>query len=137
MIIDATNLIAGRLASFVAKHALLGESIDIVNSELAVITGERKVILDKFKHRLERGMPKTGPFVYRQEHRFLKRVIRGMMPYKRPRGKEGMQRITCHIGIPNDLNGKKFETVEQANVAKIQSLKYLTIKEICFHLGRK
>ena len=47
MIIDANNLILGRMATFIAKQALLGEDIKIVNCEKAVITGDRKEILLK------------------------------------------------------------------------------------------
>ena len=36
--IDATNLILGRLASYAAKKAQLGENVDIINCEAAVIT---------------------------------------------------------------------------------------------------
>ena len=46
MIIDATNIILGRLASFAAKHALLGETIEIINCENAVITGNKKRTLE-------------------------------------------------------------------------------------------
>ena len=42
MLIDSKNIILGRLASFAAKHALLGENVDIVNCESAVITGNKK-----------------------------------------------------------------------------------------------
>ncbi len=38
MIIDANNMILGRLASFAAKKALLGEKIDVINCEKAVIS---------------------------------------------------------------------------------------------------
>ena len=38
MIIDATELIVGRFATVAAKKALLGERIDIINCEKAIIT---------------------------------------------------------------------------------------------------
>ncbi len=136
MIIDATNLVVGRLASYAAKRALLGDAIVIVNSEHAVITGNRRPLLDHYKHRLERGMPKTGPFVYRQEHRFLKRVIRGMLPYRQFKGKTALQRVMCYVGVPKEFEGKTLATVAGANVSKTQSLKYMTLQELCFHLGR-
>ena len=137
MIIDAKDLIAGRLCSFSAKRALFGDAVSIVNSEKAVITGSKQVILAKFKHRLQRGMPKTGPFVYRPEHRFLKRMIRGMLPYKNFKGKTALKRIKCYMGVPKEFEGKKFITINEANVAKTQSLKYITLKELCHQLGRK
>ena len=41
IVIDATNATMGRLASYVAKQALLGKQIAIVNSEKAIITGNK------------------------------------------------------------------------------------------------
>ena len=49
MIIDATDLVAGRLASSIAKKALLGETIDVVNCENLVLTGNK--IYGKYKHK--------------------------------------------------------------------------------------
>ena len=48
-VIDATDLILGRLSSIIAKKALLGEKIDIINSENAVITGKKEFILRNYK----------------------------------------------------------------------------------------
>ena len=44
MIIDAKDLIAGRMGAFVAKQLLLGETVDIVNAEKAVISGKKNVV---------------------------------------------------------------------------------------------
>ena len=44
-VIDAKNLILGRMASIVAKRLLNGERIIIVNAEKAVISGKRLSIL--------------------------------------------------------------------------------------------
>ena len=52
MIIDANNLILGRLGTYAAKKALLGEKIDIVNCESCVITGNRKKIFDNYDIKL-------------------------------------------------------------------------------------
>ena len=48
MIINADGLITGRLASYAAKQALLGEKVDIINSEKACITGSKPQILEKY-----------------------------------------------------------------------------------------
>ena len=42
MIIDGTNLILGRIATFAAKKALEGEQVVIVNCESIVVTGGKK-----------------------------------------------------------------------------------------------
>lgn len=135
MIIDATDLIAGRLGSFVAKKALQGEKIEIVNCGDAVITGSRSAILEHYKERWERGTPRWGPFFYKKEDRFLKRLIRGMLPYKQEKGRKAFERIRCYIGVPAEFNGKKFESVPGAHVSKMQNLKYMRVKEICEAFG--
>src|SRR3989338_6431062 len=98
MIIDANNLVLGRLGSFVAKKALMGEKIDIVNCESSVITGDRHRIFADYKHRLDRGTPVKGPFFYKMPDRFVKRSIRGMLDHKKERGGKAFKNIKCHIG---------------------------------------
>lgn len=44
MIVDATGLVLGRLASVAAKSLLAGEEVKIVNAEKALITGSRDFI---------------------------------------------------------------------------------------------
>ena len=71
MIIDASNLILGRMATEVAKKALLGEEIDIVNSEKAVVTGDRKEIFQRYKTRMEIGNPLQGPYFQKIPERLM------------------------------------------------------------------
>jgi large subunit ribosomal protein L13 len=137
MIIDANNLILGRLGAYAAKKALLGEKIDIVNCEECVITGRRNEIFGKYDNKLKRGTPSKGPFTYRMPHRFVKRAIRGMLPYKKERGRTAFKKIRCYTGIPENFKDKKFETIKEANVEKIPNLEYITVKEVCKHIGAK
>jgi len=137
MIINAKNLIAGRLGAYVAKHTLLGETISIVNAELAVITGNRKNIFLKYKRQSQRGEPTHGPFLPKMTDRFLKRLIRGMLPYKQWKGREALRRIKCYNGVPLEFQGKEYETVQGADITKMQKLKYVTIQEICNHLKHR
>src|SRR4030043_261685 len=106
MIVDAEDQILGRLANFAAKKALLGESIDIINCEKAVITGDRHYIIRKYNIRRARGQPTKGPFFSRRPDLFVRRAVRGMLPYKKERGKIAYLRIKCHIGAPEKLTGK-------------------------------
>lgn len=137
MIIDATNLIIGRMGTVVAKKALLGENIQIVNSEKAIITGDKKHLLARYKNIRERGAPLVGPYFPRQSDRFVKRTIRGMLPYKQPKGRDALNRIICYKGVPKDLQDKKAESIKEASVEKLSNTKYLTVKEICSYLGEK
>ena len=136
MIIDAKDLILGRVSTVAAKKALLGESIHIINVEEIVITGSKNEIVAKYKHRKDRGQPITGPFISTKEDRFVKRAIRGMLPYKQPKGLSAFKRIRCHIGVPEALKEKKSESLKMAHISKMPNLKFMKVKELCRLLGR-
>jgi large subunit ribosomal protein L13 len=136
MIIDANNTILGRLASFAAKNALLGEKIDIINCEKAIITGKRETTLALYKKRMQRGSMIKGPFTVRRPHFFVKRAIRGMLPYKKENGKKAFKRIKCYVGAPENLKEKP-QALKNADVSKLHIVKYVTVKEICNLLGGK
>jgi large subunit ribosomal protein L13 len=137
MIIDANNLILGRLGTYVAKKVLLGEKVDIVNCEGCVITGDRARILKDSDRFLKMGIPAKGPFTRKMPDRFVKRSIRGMLPYKKGRGRVAFNNIKCHIGVPDNLKDQKMDNIKGANVEKLPNLKFITIKEICNHIGGK
>lgn len=137
MIVDATNLILGRMATEVAKKALLGETIDLVNCENAVISGNRDQILARYKQRRKRGIPAKGPFFPRTPEKLVKRAIRGMLPYKQYKGKTAHKKIKCHTSVPEKLKNEKFQTIEKASVEKLPNFKYITVKEVCEFLRGK
>lgn len=137
MIIDATDLIAGRLATVVAKKALLGEKIDIVNSEKAIITGKKTEIFERYKKTADRGIPLKGPYLHRSSDRLLRRIIRGMLPYKQPRGADAYKRVMCWKGVPEPFKTQKLETVETAHVKKLPNLKFVTLGDVSEQLGGK
>ena len=56
---------------------------------------------------------------------------------KQAYNKEAFKRIMCYVGIPAEFKDKQLITLQEANVVKTQSLRYLTIKEICKHIGGK
>ena len=136
-IIDANDLILGRFATVVAKRALLGETMDIVNCEKAVITGNKKSILEKYKVRRARGIPSKGPFYPRRSDMLIRRTIRGMLPYKKPKGRDAYKRVKCHIGLPKELEGKQLETIDSANVSKVKTLRFVRLESISKLLGAK
>ena len=130
MIVDATDLIVGRLATFVAKQALLGEQVDIVNSEKAVVSGSKKDVLAKYLRKVQMGNITKGPFLHRSADRLLRRSIRGMLPYKQSKGADAFKRIMCHIGTPKKFEGQESKTIENAQSKKLPNYKYITLKEI-------
>lgn len=137
MIIDATDLIVGRLGTVVAKKALMGETIDIVNAEKAVISGKKDAVLDRIKTRLSRGTWSSGPHFKRNPDRLLKRMIRNMLPFKQPKGIIAYKRIMCWQGVPEQFKDKKSETIEAANLSKLSIPNYITIKDISRLIGGK
>lgn len=137
MIINAENLILGRLAAAVAKQALQGEKVDVINVEKAVVTGKPAEVLERYKQKFNRGYALSGPYFQRHPEKLVRRTIRGMLPYKQEKGKKAFKIIRCYIGVPEEFKGKKSETVEKANVKNIKKTKYLTIKQISQSLGWK
>lgn len=137
MIINAENLILGRLASYAAKQALLGEKVDIVNCEKAVITGSKSNVLKKYKRKRKMGDTFKGPFFPRMPDRLVRRAIRSMLPYKREKGSNAFKRVMCYISLPSEFKDKNLETIKEANIKKIKNLKYTYIKEISKELGKE
>ncbi|MEK6886905.1 MAG: 50S ribosomal protein L13, partial [Nanoarchaeota archaeon] len=66
-----------------------------------------------------------------------RRIIRGMLPYKKEKGEKAFDRIMCHIGVPKQFEGKKFETLDSANINKRQTVRFMSVNEICKSLGAK
>jgi large subunit ribosomal protein L13 len=135
IVIDAKDLICGRIATFAAKKALLGSKIIIVNSEHAVLTGHKKKILADYQRKRAMGTWATGPFYHRSADRLLRRMIRGMLPYKQGKGKDAFGRIMCYLGVPEEFKDQKMKTVNGAHVSKLPNLKFMHLQELSALLG--
>lgn len=137
VVIDATNLILGRLASVVATRLLQGEKVAIINAEKAVITGYKKAIVSRYKSKLKirtHTAPWKGPFHYRRPDRIVKRTIRGMLPWKKPKGKAAYKRLRVYIGLPEYLSQTPAQTISGADVKKSDS-KYITVETLSNEVG--
>ena len=126
IIIDAEGLILGRMASFAAKQALLGRKVIVLNSEKSIISGNRKEIFQRFKKKVIRGIPAKGPFYPKRADRIARRVIRGMLPFKKPRGKEVYSNILCYIGVPEE-----FKKAASFKLPSKTPQKYISLDEVC------
>ncbi len=125
----------GRIATVAAKKALLGETVNIVNCDKAVITGNKKTTLAEFKRKREMGIPAKGPFIHRSSDKIMKRAIRGMIPYKQEKGVKAFKRVRCYVGVPEEI--KNLETIKEADVSKVPNLKYLSLGKISKFMGSK
>jgi len=129
MIVDGKNAILGRLGAFVAKELLKGGSVDIINSEEVVVSGKKEFVAAKIKAKRDMGTGGSlkGPKYIRQSDRLLKRMIRGMLPRTKERGREAFKRLKCYIG-----NGA-FKEDELKNVVVLKHktpMRFTTVKEI-------
>jgi len=130
--IDATSAIVGRIGAFAAKRALLGDTVKIMNCEKAIMSGRKEYITERYYHRRNKvGQPQKGPFISRLPDRFVRRTIRGMLPYKKTKGAEAYKRIMCYLGVPEEFKNKKLEKVPGAGAEKLTSLKKITVEEVC------
>lgn len=135
IIIDAKNQVTGRLASKTVKEVLKGNEVDIVNAEHAVILGNPDHIIKTYKEKIVRGDPYHGPFYPKSPDRMLKRTIRGMLPYKKPRGREALKRVKVFISVPEDIANEKFTRFKEAENKGKQ--KYMSLGELSKKLGAK
>lgn len=134
-VIDATGLILGRMATKVAKLALQGEEIAIVNCEKAIISGKPELVFSEYKKKLaRRSGTRAGPFIPKRADRYVKRTIRGMLPKKHwseeSRGRKALSRIKCYVSVPNALKSEKAETIKGASVDKLKTANYITINKL-------
>ncbi|MCK4970218.1 MAG: 50S ribosomal protein L13 [Thermoplasmata archaeon] len=132
-VIDASGLILGRLSANVAKRLLNGEEIVIVNAEKAIITGGKEDIIAHFRHRRDVGGDRKGPHYPRTPHMMLKRSVRGMLPFYKPRGRAAYKRLLVHISVPKEFKGKKFESIEGAS--ELSTQRYMALGEVSKVLG--
>jgi len=133
-IINAEGLILGRMSSIIAKRLLKGEEITIVNAEKAVLSGKKKSRVSEKKEFLEVGHPKKGPFHYRRPDRIVRSTVRGMLPYKKPKGKQAHKRLKAFIGVPEELKNQKMETLVEANSKKLKC-SYFMLSELAKEIG--
>lgn len=121
IIVDGTNLIAGRLCSHVAKLLIKGNRVSIVNAENIMISGDRKAIIEEYRKFLEVASinnPKFGPFHPRRPDTIITKMVRGMLPKKKPSGKTSLKRLRAYLGVPNELKSKTTTQFDDAKIRK-------------------
>lgn len=133
-LIDARDMIVGRIATVAAREVLHGKTVHVVNCENALFSGRKKMNIDDWKNQQARGVPKKGPFINSQPDQFVKRIIRGMLP-KNARGRDALTRVRCHIGNP-DVKAEQIQIVN-ADKEKLPNSKYVSVGRICKELGWK
>ena len=126
ILVDGKGAVLGRLATFVAKEALKGEEVKIVNVDKVIITGNKKTTEAEFKVKRSRvGHSQKGPKHPATSEKIVKRAIRGMLPnHREGRGREAFKKIFCYSGVPKELEGK-----DMVVVAKDRKMKYAEVRD--------
>jgi large subunit ribosomal protein L13 len=132
--VNAEGLIVGRMCSKVAKRLLNGEEVIILNAEKAVFSGKKKSKVLEAHIFLEVGAPERGPFHYRRPDRFLKKALRGMVPYKLPKGKAAYKRLKVFMGIPIEYKDQTMITFDEAQSGKLKG-PHFTLGELAKEIG--
>jgi len=139
-IIDATDTIMGRLASYAAKELMNGENVVIINAEKCIISGSKDVVFEKYAHRRERrsiiNPLRFGPKYPRRPDGILRRSVRGMLPWKKATGKAVYKNLRVYIGRPAEFKQEgKAILLPEANLKKLKVPRYVTLNELSRHLG--
>jgi len=136
VIIDAKGQILGRMASTVAKRLLKGETIVIVNAEEAIISGKRPGLLREAEDFLQIGHFRKGPFHPRKPDAIVKRTVRGMLPRRKPRGKEALKRLRVYSGMPSEFKEKEKEMITEKGAGDLRC-PYIKVSELARSIGWK
>jgi len=130
-IVDARNCIMGRVASNVAERALDGERVAVVNAEDAVITGREEDVLETYRARLDVGSDR-GPAYPKRPDMIMKRSIRGMLPHKKPRGREAFENVRVYLGNPYDEDG---EVLDGTSLDRLSTIRFVQLGDVSEQLG--
>ncbi|MFA5061210.1 MAG: 50S ribosomal protein L13 [Candidatus Pacearchaeota archaeon] len=102
-IFNGESAIFGRISSIIAKELLKGNNIVLINSEKVLISGNKEEYVKKMRAKLKmgRGSSMKGPKYIRREDLILKRMIRGMLPWDRAKGRNAFKNLRCYISLGN------------------------------------
>jgi large subunit ribosomal protein L13 len=137
--VDASGQIAGRLSSKVAKLLLLGNSVVVIHAEKALFSGSRGTVMADFFNRLTIASvvhPKHGPFHPRTPEGIMTRMVRGMIPRRKPSGAAALKRLRVYGEAPKDLSNVSFISFDEAKATKPIAF-YVPLGEVAQRIGWK
>ena len=137
IVIDAEREVLGRIASQAAKGVLMGEDVVIVNADKVYVSGAVEMVFRQNYDKLtikNKGNFNKGPYHPRRPDQYVRRAVRGMLPWKKTRGREAYKRLRVYIGTPEILKENKITVPSKKAPAKKLRRK-VTVAEICKHIG--
>ncbi len=144
LLLDATDKILGRFCSQVAKKALLGERVVVINAKHAIISGTKKNIHEKYLNKLNISTatnPTRGPFWPRRPDNFMRNIIKKMLPRKKIRGKEAIKKVHVYIGDIPERFQKRYQKLIPTEIPNAEKRRlsyynrYITLENLCSRLG--
>ncbi len=135
--IDATDCIAGRMCSQISKLLLKGHRVRVVNAEKTMISGDRYMLINSYRKFLTISSatnPINGPVHPRRPDRILTKMIRGMLPIRKPSGITSFKRLRVYISVPPELKEAKIETFNNSKIRRPHSY-YLTLGDVAKEIG--
>ena len=133
-LIDAEGAVLGRLASTLASRSLDGEQFAVVNAENIVVSGEKSEIVEKYRKKVDEHGSDRGPKHPKRPDGIAKRAVRGMLPYKRQRGKDAFSRVRFYVGVPAEYDDEEFIEPDKV-VGDIGQGGYVTLGEVSEKIG--
>ena len=139
MIIDGEGLVLGRLASTVSKKLLEGENVTVLNAEKILISGTKEWAHQKYKQRIDRASisnpRKMGPKYPRRPDDIFRRTVRGMLPYKKPKGREAFKTLRVYVGVPSEFADQEISQPAETQPRNIK--KSIELGRVSHLLGAK
>lgn len=139
MIIDGEGLVLGRLASKVSKKLLEGEDITVLNADKIVISGTKEWAYAKYKQRIDRASisnpRRMGPKYPRRPDDIFRRTVRGMLPYKKSKGRDAFKSLKVYVGIPREFQDQ--ETLKPLEAQPRHIVKSIELGRVSQLLGAK
>ena len=139
VVVDATNCIAGRMCSHVSKLLLQGNRVAVVNAEKAMLSGNRYKTIELYKEHLSINSvtnPTHGPFHPRRPDTILSKMVRGMVPKRKPGGIAAFRRLRVYMGVPERIKGAKMQSFADSKITKPESY-YISVGEVAKQIGWK
>src|SRR5919108_221459 len=106
--------------------------VAIVNAEKAMLSGNRYSTIELYKEHLEINSvtnPIHGPFHPRRPDTILSKMVRGMVPKRKPSGMKAHRRLRVYIGVPEEMKSAKMESFADSKITKPESY-YITIGDV-------
>lgn len=139
VIVDATMHKLGRAASKIAKMLLDGINVTVVNAEKAIITGNKKAVLARYRFLISRKAhvsPERKTVWYpRSPDRIFRYAIYRMLPRHNRRWKEALKRLKVYVGVPEELGNAEKTAIPEAVLKDLRNrsgklIRYMTLGEL-------